>query len=153
MAVMAHKRRSYALIMNASDRKRFEAKFTKTDGCWIWRAGLSVYGYGWFRPHGVMQCCNAHRVSFELYVGVIPSNLTVDHLCQVKACVNPSHLELVSRAENSRRGCPSKPGCERGHQWTTENTFIASNGARICKQCYKIRTGWNLWSSGPGVQK
>lgn len=145
------KRRSYAEIMNASDRARFEAKFEKSEGCWIWRAGISVYGYGWFRPHGLMECCNAHRVAFELYVGPIPKGKELDHLCRNRACVNPAHLEPVARIENIRRGFSSRFGnkCGRGHKRTAQNTFVAASGKRQCKECYKIRTGWTLKSSGP----
>jgi hypothetical protein len=46
----------------------------------------------------------AHRVAYRLTVGEIPDGLTVDHLCRNRMCVNPDHMELVTLAENGRRG-------------------------------------------------
>jgi HNH endonuclease len=146
-------RSSYVSQMTDQDRERFESKFEKTKGCWLWKAGISVYGYGWFRPHSTMECCNAHRISYEMYVGPILNDLTVHHLCKEKCCVNPMHLELLSRAEHGRRDNPPKLVCIRGHAFTAPNTFTGSDGRQTCKQCYRIRTGWNLISSGPGPQK
>lgn len=144
---------SFREIMNAADKKRFEIKFVKSEGCWIWNAGISVYGYGWFRPHGTMECVNAHRVAYELYVGPIAEDLTVDHLCRVRSCVNPDHLEIVSRSENTRRSHPIQEKCVRGHFLEKPNLYIGSNGTRKCKSCHRIRTGFNLVSDGPGKRE
>ncbi len=85
----------------ASARQRtvghFWRSFDKTEGgCWIWR-GRAEAGYG------LAGKTYAHRLSWELHRGAIPAGLHIDHLCFVKTCVNPDHLELVTGAENARR--------------------------------------------------
>lgn len=67
------------------------------DDCWIWTGRINNQGYG--------QCGNklAHRMAFTIIVGRISDGMTLDHLCQRTACINPNHLEMVSRGENSRR--------------------------------------------------
>lgn len=90
---------------------RFEAKTIK-DGplsddrpdlgpCWIWVGKVNQFGYGRFNvDHLEVQ---AHRWSYEHHVGPIPNGLEVDHLCFVRNCVNPKHLEAVTGLENQRR--------------------------------------------------
>lgn len=55
----------------------------------------------------------AHRVSYELHIGEIPGNLQIDHLCSVRLCVNPAHLEAVTLAENVRRAQKKRRERER----------------------------------------
>jgi hypothetical protein len=66
--------------------------------CWRWLGAAYPSGYTRFSPG------YAHRAAYELFVGTIPAGLTIDHLCANKSCVNPTHLEVVSRGENTRRG-------------------------------------------------
>ena len=86
---------------------RFNAKWTAdADGCWIWNGRLSDDGYGvldlsW--RGGGPKSCYAHRAAYELLVGPIPDGLELDHLCFVRSCVNPAHLEAVTHVENLRR--------------------------------------------------
>jgi len=75
-------------------------------GCWPWLAGINQYGYGILWHGGRNQM--AHRIAYELLVGPIPSGLTIDHLCRNRRCVNPAHMEPVTREENSRRGAASR---------------------------------------------
>lgn len=72
------------------------------DGCWLWLGGKGGAGYGAITRGRFKQ--PAHRVFFELLVGPIPDGLQLDHLCCVRACVNPDHLEPVTQGENIRRG-------------------------------------------------
>ena len=70
-------------------------------GCWPWRGALNWKGYGKFWIEG--RTVGAHRFAWEYRHGPIADDLTIDHLCRNKACVNPDHMELVSRAENAAR--------------------------------------------------
>lgn len=65
--------------------------------CWIWQGTLVSTGYGWWRRR------YAHRVAYEREHGAIPPGMQIDHLCSVKPCVRPDHLEAVTAGENMRR--------------------------------------------------
>lgn len=75
------------------------------DGCWHWIGSIDARGYGRVRraPDGMTGVYFAHRATYYLLAGPIADGLTLDHLCTVKRCVNPAHLEPVSGGENSRR--------------------------------------------------
>lgn len=102
--------------------------------CWIWTASRRPTGYGTFGvSHGT--CVSAHRYSYALH-NAIAANLEIDHLCRVRACVNPAHLEAVTHTENVRRSEPaSKSHCLRGHERTVANTLVAKSGKRACRIC------------------
>lgn len=70
-------------------------------GCWLWLAGVNRSGYGHFSVKSVSKL--AHRAAYELFVGKIPRGLGLDHLCRVRSCVNPAHLEPVTQKENCVR--------------------------------------------------
>jgi hypothetical protein len=124
--------------------KRFWVKVDKRgdDECWPWLAGKSK-GYGNFSRDG--KDAKAYRVSYELLVGPIPPGRDLDHLCRNRACVNPAHLEPVSRRENILRGIgPSaqrakQTHCVHGHPFDGENTMylVGKNGQkhRRCRAC------------------
>ncbi len=86
---------------------RFNNRWTADHtGCWVWNGRLNDDGYGvldlsWRR--GGPKSRSAHRLAYELFVGPIPDGLEIDHLCAVRRCVNPAHLEAVTHAENVRR--------------------------------------------------
>jgi HNH endonuclease len=73
-----------------------------------------------------------HRAVWKMLVGPIPEDMTIDHLCRVKHCCNPDHMQVVTPGENTRRAHAGK--CRKGHPMTPESTV--SNGARrLCKEC------------------
>jgi hypothetical protein len=74
--------------------------------CWIWTLGTNSAGYGMSRGAGGSRL--AHRVLWEVEHGPVPEGLELDHLCRVRLCVNPAHLEAVTRAINCRRGARTK---------------------------------------------
>jgi hypothetical protein len=98
----------------------------------MWMGSQDGHGYGQVNVDGIPT--KAHRVAFELHVGPIPDGLHIDHLCRVRLCVNPAHLEPVTAAENTRRqlaaiGHPNsrKTHCPRGHPY---------NARRGCTPCH-----------------
>lgn len=70
--------------------------------CWLWLGITTPGGYGQIRRGG--RTWVTHRWVYELLIGPIPAGLDLDHLCRVRRCVRPSHLEPVTRGENLRRG-------------------------------------------------
>lgn len=112
-------------------------------GCWLWTAQRSRSGYAGFFLHG-RGASRAHRVAFELLVQAIPQGLTLDHLCRVRHCVNPAHLEVVTQKENTLRGETGpainarKTHCYRGHLFSAENTRFTTKGHRSCRACRRL---------------
>lgn len=108
-------------------------------GCWIWTGTLKANGYGLYRLGKKKECFFAHRLSYEVFIGPIPSGLVIDHLCRVRSCVNPNHLEAVTFKTNVERGL-SKNGshCRNNHPYDTYVRFVGSKKIRRCKACDKI---------------
>lgn len=122
--------------------ERFMAKVQKQHGrnaCWLWMGALYKDGYGQVR-HGATS--RAHRASFELFVGPIPDGLVIDHLCGVKHCVRPDHLEAVTQAENVRRAQAHKTHCPQGHPYSGANLYVnPTSGHRLCRCCMR-KSAW-----------
>jgi hypothetical protein len=97
-----------------------------TGFCWLYKGGQTRGGYGNYENH------RAHRLAYELLVGSIPEGLQLDHLCRVRLCVNPDHLEPVTPAEHARRS--HWGACRRGHPYTEANTYW-TRGSRNCRAC------------------
>jgi len=122
--------------------ERFWIKVNKTETCWLWAAGINSLGYGKFQIG--KKSCFAHRVSYELSIGPIPEGLSLDHLCRVRHCVNPAHLEPVTQRENIMRGNgiaakeAAKTHCPKNHPYDEENTRNY-RGKRFCKACNRDR--------------
>lgn len=111
-------------------------------GCWLWLMG-GCLGYGRIRMGGVQ--IGAHRISYEAFIGPIPDGLEIDHLCRVRSCVNPAHLEPVTQAVNTARGnSPTaiwarESRCKRGHPLAGDNIARNAGGRRLCRTCRNAR--------------
>lgn len=135
--------------------KRFWSRVDKSGSCWLWTAALHSAGYGVLRincshekPKGTLVY--AHRFAYELLRGPISDGLTLDHLCRVRRCCNPDHLEPVSAVVNTLRGISPyaknarKTHCDSGHELSGENLYLRPDGGGrqclLCKHEY-----WNRW--------
>jgi hypothetical protein len=114
-------------------------------GCWFWMGSGDARGYGHFSPRDSL-IVTAHRWAYEYFAGPIPPGLDLDHKCRVPCCVNPDHLEPVTRKENVRRGMggvlralrkpmPKRSNCRKGHPLVGHNIHIESSGVRRCRTC------------------
>lgn len=111
--------------------------------CWIWLRGIAPNGYGQITIKRVPYL--AHRLVYETAVGPIPSGLELDHLCRVRRCVNPNHLEPVTHLENMLRGAglvaiaAAKTHCPQGHPLAHPNLHpsFLRRGHRRCLICHK----------------
>lgn len=109
--------------------------------CWLWIGPPSSEGYG--RVHFDGGERKAHRHVYEVLVAPIPDGLHLDHLCRVRHCVNPDHLEPVQPRVNYLRGVgptavnARKSICAHGHAFTVENTVLLSGGRRRCRTCQR----------------
>lgn len=118
--------------------------------CSVWTAAI-VDGYGQFALTHTKQV-RAHRFAYELLVGPIPPGLEPDHLCRNRACVDVTHMELVTPAENRSRGDRRRPNnrvvapamgkhnlakthCPQGHPYKGSNLYVDNRGKRYCRIC------------------
>lgn len=134
--------------MTPSTVARFWAKVALDDDskCWEWQAAKTDQGYGRLLP-STYGTSKAHRFAYERLRGPIPGGLVIDHLCRNTSCVNPAHLEPVTRHENTLRGLAplvggafnaAKVECPRGHPYTEDNTYRDRQGSRSCKACRTV---------------
>ncbi len=123
--------------------KRFVMPVTES-GCFLWIGSVNSEGYGQIQIDGSSR--GAHRIAYELAKGPIPNGLQIDHLCRVRCCVNPDHLESVTAKVNTLRGKSIqarnalKTICSHGHQLNGRNLYFRPNGNRACKMCFRDAT-------------
>lgn len=145
------------------------------NGCWHWQGHVFPTGYGTFykREHGNGPGKNylAHRNSYEVHVGPIPEGLVLDHTCHNndpvceegvnclhRRCINPAHLEPVTRLENIFSGKTvarvnrDKTHCPQGHEYSADNTYSDGLNKRQCKTC-RIVTQKRYYDSEHGGEK
>lgn len=120
------------------DMERFQEKVLRTESCWLWIASKNKKGYGKFSV-GAGRWALAHRWIYQKLVEEIPAGLFIDHLCRTPSCVNPSHLEVVTPAENSRRGALAITHCPHGHPYAGANLYVNPKGQRFCRTCGRAR--------------
>jgi hypothetical protein len=120
---------------------RIADRINTSGDCWLWTGYVESNGYGRVPFDGRSRW--AHRVVYQLLVGEIPQGLELDHLCRNPRCVNPSHLEPVTHAENMRRspiGAPqfhrTKTHCPQGHPYAGDN-LVLFRGMRYCRECQR----------------
>ena len=123
--------------------ERFWAKVSTQapSECWEWLGAVNPSGYGSFA--GIGRTISAHRQAWELEHGPISEGMTVDHTCFNIRCVNTAHLRLLTASENARnQRSARKTHCSRGHEYTTENTYLRPagvSGRRDCRTCIRER--------------
>lgn len=121
-------------------------------GCWLWTGRYARNGYGTYGGGRSGERISAHRLAWQEANGPVPDGLQVLHRCDVRGCVNVDHLFLGTAKDNTRDMMAKgrahfvgglrnsrKTHCKRGHAFTTENTHIDTNGARICRECANLR--------------
>jgi hypothetical protein len=118
--------------------ERFWARVEKTDGCWLWTGSRTSAGYGNLCIARTWHY--AHRLAYHLTVGPIPEGMVLDHLCRIRHCCNPAHLEPVTNRENTMRGLAPygvRTTCKRGHDVSDPaNVYVEPNGrGRRCRIC------------------
>lgn len=127
-------------MKKASLAERIADKVTPVteSGCHVWLGASTNGGYGHLKYENKYYL--AHRVTYIHRYGAIPEGLDLDHLCRVRCCVNPDHLEPVSRRENLIRGNTAiarnvrRTQCPNGHPYTKEHLAPWRND-RVCRTC------------------
>lgn len=132
----------------ATPLERFDANVHRgndPDACWHWTGHCDDDGYGQFWVNN--RNLRAHRFAYEMHVGPIPDGLVIDHLCRVRRCVNPRHLEPVTIGENILRGqdghlqARHTNRCHRGHELTEDNFYVPTGkpNQRVCRECSRAK--------------
>ncbi len=131
-------------VAKRSHEARFWSHVEKTLTCWRWVGSINRGGYGSCGNPGTRKTMLAHRRSWEMANGPIPAGLQLDHICKVRCCVRPDHLDLVTSWENTLRGNnqaainAQKTHCFRGHEFNAENARTDRHGHRICRICARV---------------
>jgi len=123
------------LAPSVATRLHYSSILDPKSGCWDWIGATTTEGYGSLMLNNGRTY--AHRVSYETFRGPIAPSMVIDHLCRNRLCINPDHMEVVTLAENFRRGNRIKHIlCTRGHPL---DGVHGKNHARYCKTCRRER--------------
>lgn len=120
--------------------ERLLARSEKTaEGCRRWTGAHVPKGYGQISVDGRVR--SVHVVAHEVWAGPVPEGYDVDHVhargCRYRDCIEPSHLEAVTHAENIRRAKELITACPKGHEYTPENTMRQpGRAARSYRRCF-----------------
>jgi hypothetical protein len=115
-----------------------------TGGCWVWQ-GEVTNTYGRIFVGGERKRQLVHRFAYEMFVGPIEPGMEIDHVCKVRLCANPDHLDQVTGRENKLRSIgfasanAKKTECIHGHPFDERNTHVTKNGQRKCRACDRDR--------------
>lgn len=133
-------------VSSQAAKDRFWAAVDTQGVCWEWTGFLGRKGYGQTSIRlatGARMSTGAHRRAYILLVGQIPAGMTLDHICRKKACVNPDHLEVVTRAENTARATFPTKRCRNGHEYTDIDSLPTQSApgkrTKRCRQCLLVR--------------
>jgi len=141
---------TYVPLIAHARQTPFEKVMSRVDkqpgGCWLYTGALMADGYARVKDASSDHALLVHRVVYEEITGQIPADLVLDHLCRVRHCVNPQHLEPVTGPENIRRGVRARLGerthCAEGHEFTPENTILQRRRTQsgvsvtpVCRTC------------------
>jgi len=128
-------------VATLDDLIRRSARDPET-GCLRWTGAHTPKGYGQIVYAGKARA--VHRVAYEAFVGPIPRGHDIDHVhfrgCRHRDCIEPSHLEAVTHAENVRRTVARQTRCRSGHEFTPDNTWVRRRDGymcRVCKTCHR----------------
>ncbi len=130
---------AYRMILENRIKRMMDKVIIDNNGCWVWQGAKTLGGYGVSRLNGVGTV--AHRISYLLLKGPIQKNMDLDHLCRNRACINPDHLEQVTRSINLSRGFEAR-GCINGHEFNEDDFSIVHRKRGIerrCKICHRER--------------
>lgn len=140
-------------MTDAQYLERIWSRSSKNErGCWVWNGSVNTKGYGQVSVRN--KRWGLHRLSYTWHKGPIPAGLQVCHECDNPRCWNPDHLWIGTNRENQddahakgRKRAQSATHCDRGHEFTPENTRRYGKAARrtclICQRArMRINAGW-----------
>lgn len=146
---------------SVDDRIENNTFYDPMSGCHLWTGCSYGRGYGWINFKGKSQ--PVHRLVYRLVFGDIPEGYEVHHLCGTKLCLNPSHLQALSKAEHTKIGpaarCSgianrSKTQCKHGHEFTEENTILyGPKQYRYCRKCRNARANESYYRKGFALRR
>jgi len=123
-------------------KRKFDELYTiNNDGCFVWLGAIDRRdGYGRFYD-GTGRTATAYGFAWQYNHGPVPEGMVLDHICRNRACVNHTHLRLLTNAENVLCGTgvtaanAQKVECANGHPLIGDNLYVRPNGERDCKAC------------------